>query len=442
MTAARTQLASPPAAPPSATAPGPPGETGTARSDPGSSTAASLWRRWRAPLVLVALVLIGGGIIAALQPSAPTSEYLDPAGTGANGAHALADILASRGHTVIREDTPEGAEAAAGNGGATLVITSPALLSAGQLTGLAQVHADLVLVGPDGNALGAFAPGITVLATAPVSVLQPNCSLPAAQVAGTADMGGLLMTLPYTGSQCYAAEGTSDIFGSSLVQYQADGRLITVLGTGSPLTNGGLAQQGNAALALNLLAARSRIVWLVPASGSAAGAVGGGQGGGGTGGGGGQGGGGQGGGGGGSQQSGLGLIPLAAYLVVIQLGIAVLLAALWRVRRLGPLVPERLPVVVRASETVEGLAGLYRSRRARDRAAAALRTATLTRILPVLGLAPGSRPHEVVSAISAWSGSGTPLVEAMLFGPAPADDAALVALAGDLDALERKVRGQ
>jgi hypothetical protein len=30
----------------------------------------------------------------------------------------------------------------------------------------------------------------------------------------------------------------------------------------------------------------------------------------------------------------------------------------------------------------------------------------------------------------------------MLFGPAPADDAALVALADDLDALEREVRRQ
>ncbi len=66
-------------------------------------------------------------------------------------------------------------------------------------------------------------------------------------------------------------------------------------------------------------------------------------------------------------------MPLAAWLVAIQLGVALLLAALWRARRLGPLVTERLPVVVRASETVEGHARLYRSRRARDRVAATLR---------------------------------------------------------------------
>ena len=50
--------------------------------------------------------------------------------------------------------------------------------------------------------------------------------------------------------------------------------------------------------------------------------------------------------------------------------------------------------MVRASETVEGRGRLYRSRRARDRAADALRTATLQRLLPRLGLgadAPASR---------------------------------------------------
>jgi hypothetical protein len=105
-------------------------------------------------------------------------------------------------------------------------------------------------------------------------------------------------------------------------------------------------------------------------------------------------------------------------------------------------VAERLPVVVRASETAEGHAGLYRSRRARGRAAAALRAAMLARTLPALGLAPDARPGEVISAVSARSGSGAKAIEAMLFGPAPRDDAALVALADDLDALEREVRSR
>ncbi len=202
------------------------------------------------------------------------------------------------------------------------------------------------------------------------------------------------------------------------MRYTASGRVITVLGSGNALTNGSLARLGNASLALNLLGARSRIVWLVPGPGLPGGGL--------T----------------SRPKSLLGLIPLPADLVTIQLGVAVVLVALWRARRLGPLVPERLPVVVRASETTEGHAGLYQSRRARGRAAAVLRTAMLGRTRPALGLAADARPGEVISAVSARSGSTAAAIEAMLFGPAPGDDAALVTLADDLDALEREVRRQ
>ena len=118
------------------------------------------------------------------------------------------------------------------------------------------------------------------------------------------------------------------------------GRTITVLGTGVPLTNSSLAERGNAALALNLLAARRTIVWLTPGTASLATA-------------------------GNGKTTLAGLIPLPAYLIAIQLAVAVVAAAAWRARRLGPLVTEPLPVVVRASETVEGHGRLYQSRRSR-----------------------------------------------------------------------------
>ena len=88
------------------------------------------------------------------------------------------------------------------------------------------------------------------------------------------------------------------------------------------------------------------------------------------------------------------LIPDHVTWIVWQLCLVVALLALWKGRRVGPLVAEELPVVVRASETVEGRGRLYRSRRARDRAADALRTATLQRLLPRLGLGPNAaRPR-------------------------------------------------
>lgn len=389
-------------------------------SRPDSPTAADLWRRWRVPLALVALILLGGTVTALLKPTAVITGYLDPAGTDAPGARALADILSDRGDKVVRVVTPAAAAAAAaGPGGVTLVITSPPLLSAQQLASLARIAADRVLVGPDRAALAALAPEVRLAGSAPVQVLWPGCGLAAARLAGDADLGGLRLA-PRSAARalggpqlCYPTGGSP-----SLVRYTASGRVITVLGSGNALTNGSLAQLGNASLAINLLGGRSRIVWLVPEPALPGGALP------------------------GRPKSLLSLIPLPAYLVAIQLGVAAVLAALWRARRLGPLVAERLPVVVRASETAEGHAGLYRSRRARGQAAAALRAAMLARTLPALGLAPDARPGEVISAVSARSGSGGKAIEAMLFGPAPRDDAALVALADDLDALEREVRSR
>lgn len=177
-----------------------------------------------------------------------------------------------------------------------------------------------------------------------------------------------------------------------------------------------MARLGNAALALDLLGTRSRVVWLVPGPGalaSTAPAAG--------------------------SKSLISLIPRPAYLVTIQLVIAGLLAAFWRARRLGPLVPEPLPVVVRAAETVEGHARLYQARRTRDRAASALRAAMLRRTGPALGLPSDAGPEAVVQVLAVRSGRDPARIEALLYGPAPGDDAAFAA---ELDALEKEVRAQ
>jgi hypothetical protein len=120
--------------------------------------------------------------------------------------------------------------------------------------------------------------------------------------------------------------------------------------------------------------------------------------------------------------------------------IAVLLFALWRARRLGPVVAEPLPVVVRAAETVEGRARLYRRSGARGQAAGALRAGVISRLRSQVGLPRGPRPEAVVDAVSSRTGRPAPDVHRLLYGAAPPDDAALVRLADDLDALEREVR--
>ena len=109
-------------------------------------------------------------------------------------------------------------------------------------------------------------------------------------------------------------------------------------------------------------------------------------------------------------------------------------------RRLGPLVAEDLPVVVRASETVEGRGRLYRSRRARDRAAdgaahrdpAAPAAATRLRA-PTRRPPPSSLPSPRARRRSRYA------LHTRCSGPPPATDADLVHLAHALDDIERQV---
>jgi hypothetical protein len=374
------------------------------------------WRRWRTPVAIIALIIAGGAVIALLQPARVSNNYLDPASTGPEGTHALADIMAGRGQQVVRETAPDAAAQAA-HGGATLVLTSPQVLTRTELTAIARLTGNLVIVEPDRATLSALAPAAQIADETLVGPTSARCSLPAARLAGNAILGGILLTLPdpTPGAQlCYR-------FGkrASLLQYTVGHKVITLLGSARFLTNQSLAQFGDAALALNLLGSSRRVVWLVPTLAIQSGA---------------------------SSTAGprslTSLIPLGAWLVALQLGIALLLAALWRARRLGPIVAEQLPVVVRAAETVEGHGRLYQARRARGRAAAALRTALIDRLAPLAGLPRDASANTVATTLAARSGTDADQVTTMLYGPLPGTDAALVALAGELDDLERKVRAR
>ncbi len=367
------------------------------------------WRRTRDWLFIGLVIVIAGIVIGVLYQPAGNS-YLSPASTSGSGSHAIGDVLTGLGRQVtVVTSTRSAVEAA--TAGTTLVITSPVNLSRSELAALGKVRASVLLVEPDNAALAAFGSGLRIALTGvPVASTPAACSLRAAVMAGSADMGGTTLTVPgrLAGrtQQCYPVGDHP-----SLVQLTLRGRLVTVLGTGAPLTNGALASQGNAALAIDLMPGH-RIVWLVPPPAAAAAA---------------------------GPRSVYGLVPLTAYLVAIQLAVALLLAVVWRARRLGPLVAEPLPVVVRAAETVEGHARLYRSRRARARAADALRQGLISRVSLLAGLPVAAGQDAVVAALAPRTTWDQRRVAELLYGAAPESDRALVDLARDLDEFEREV---
>jgi hypothetical protein len=134
------------------------------------------------------------------------------------------------------------------------------------------------------------------------------------------------------------------------------------------------------------------------------------------------------------------LISRQVKVALLALGLAVVVLALVRGRRLGRVVPEALPVVVRSAEAVEGTARLYRRAQARETAAEALRSAVRERLRRSLSVPADHRPEALVDAVAGRTPREAGEVGALLYGLAPSDDAALVALADALDTLDLEVR--
>ena len=122
--------------------------------------------------------------------------------------------------------------------------------------------------------------------------------------------------------------------------------------------------------------------------------------------------------------------------------IAAIALLLWRVRRLGALATEPLPVVVKAIETTRSRGRLYRRAGDRAHAAAALRSAARVRAADRLGLGPHADPDALVRDVARRTGQPRDEVEALLgpTAPVPATDHDLITLANRLAELDREVR--
>jgi hypothetical protein len=355
-------------------------------------------------LLVAMLVVVGAALPVLLTGPSPAGSYLDPRGTSLDGSAAVAAMLRERGVQVTRVDSSQEALARA-SAGTRVLISRPETLTRAQAERLVSSPSPLLVVGTSN--LGAFLPGARARPGAPPRSLAPACGLPAAVHAGSAYLGGTTLDPGAGRIGCYPAGGRPTLVS-------AHG--VTVVTSGGFMTNRLLDEDGNAALALNLAGAEPRLAWMVPpAPGEAAAPPRGGRG-------------------------LVALVPPQVWWAAGTLALAVLLAALWRGRRLGPVVTETLPVVVRAAETVEGRGRLYRARRAREQAARALRAATVERVAASLGLVGAPAPRQVADAAGARVGQDAEQVERLLYGPPPDDDRGLVRLADELDVLERSVR--
>ncbi|MEN3584718.1 DUF4350 domain-containing protein [Streptomyces sp. ZYX-F-203] len=395
--------------------------------------------RWRRALALALTLLVVAAGFTALAGSRDHHGALDPRSADPRGSRAIAELLRERGVTTSVVTSATDARDAAGPD-TTLLVAVPDLLTEDRRTALHAATAGsggrTVLVAPE-TAVPELVPGVTAdPVPAPNSPLEPACSSASARRAGTAETGGIrydstraaddrcylsaglptLLRLPddpaEPANHVSDAEGTGPAAGTGT----ASGGDIIVLGAPDILFNERLDRHGNASLALQLLGSRPHLVWYLPTPAEIAEE---------------------------EEQGILDLLPPGWPWGTLQLLLAACVAALWRARRFGPLVPEALPVAVHAAEAVEGRARLYHKANARDTAGEALRAATRARLAPLLGV-PASQADSPESLLPALPESLTDSERsspgALLFGPPPRDDTALLALADALDALEREVR--
>ena len=366
-------------------------------------------RSGRRSLVFVAIALVALIISAVLlsRLSPDTSQIpLSATNPDPGGARAAAQILGEHGVQVTEVSTTDAALADA-RPDATLLITGADQLHPEQLRALADVPADVVLIGLGYGDFSELTDRVQVEGGGAQDTYPAECANEHAQAAEGLSTAGPSLTTDPDMEGCFPLDGAGAVaFGTWT---EDDGQTWSVLPNPHPLTNIGLDEAGNAALVLRILGQHEHLTWYVPDPNDDFGMA---------------------------EEATPALIPT---MVAVQILITLVAFAYWRGRRLGRVVVEPLPVIVRATETTRGRGRLYRRGRAYQHAAAALRAGTISRIASRVGLPRTASGPEVVEALSRATDRPPQAIDSLLYGPPPTDDASLVTLTQALDTLESEV---
>ncbi|GAB3129708.1 hypothetical protein GCM10027056_32190 [Glaciibacter psychrotolerans] len=283
-------------------------------------------------------------------------------------------------------------------------------LNGDQITEVLNLAPRTVVANPDFLVLDQFDSAIGFGGVSAAKTLSADCAVPAARHAATLSPGGRTLRLITPG-----APGLTGCFPSgdntfSVIEQVSDGGVVTLVAPNAVFSNDEIATFGNAALALNLLGASDSVIWYVPTLADVAR----------------------------SGPPSLGqLAPGWVTPVLLLLVLTALAAMVWRGRRFGPLVGENLPVIVRASETMEGRARLYARTSARLRAIDAVRIGTLQRLVDMTGLPRTASVTEIAQAVAALTRRPVTEVLAIVRDSLPRSDRDLLRLSDQLAQLEQ-----
>jgi hypothetical protein len=372
------------------------------------------------------LGLLFAVLAAVVITSTPTkdSALLSTNNYTGTGARATAEILRQRGLT-IRQITQLGAARISKPADTLLVVAIPSQMVSYQIDSVLTYPGDIVFLGISPDVLSAIDPALSYADASDASLRNPGCSDPDATAAERISTGGAQMSASGVDGATVCFAGDSG--GGPYVVIHRDGRVITLLSDATLPMNAHLTEYGNAALVFRTLGKHPTVIWYVSNqldTSTLTYTNGPGQ---------------------GSNNGGPVVAPSADFLpprtgtAMYALGIAVLFAAVWRGRRMGPLVTEALPVVVPSSETTRGRARLYRRARAYGRASASLRAAAAERMGRRLGVPRGGDAPSLIRAVARATGREPVGVERLIYGPPPEGESAMMDLIQELDTLERQV---
>ncbi len=359
--------------------------------------------RWVAGIV-VALTLVVLAMVV-IVGRANRQQADDPRSTTSSGAGALGVLLAAEGVTITPTAQVDDAVAASGADRALVIANADRLSEAEAQRLLTAGYGRVILLRPSSAALVRF--GVRAEGRpASDQVLQPSCPVVAADQAGSIVLDDARAGYVATGPAEFACYPLGDRSHAYLRVATAAGTTVELVGGG--ISNNDLDQPGNAAFGMNVFGAQAALTWLMARSGSTAG------------------------------PTTPSLLPPWWPIAVAQAAVAFLVVAVWRGRRLGPIMTEPLPVTVRATETVEGHGRLYHRLNAYDRAANALRSGIVGRLSRAYGHA--DDPLALSAVLADRTGLDPVRVRRMLVDAHPTTDDDLVNLARDLDRLEQEAR--
>ena len=398
----------------------PPAAPAPARAD-GSATAEAITPtvreqlRRRRPWIVIGIVLVVGALVLLVVQGgfrAP-GPLLGPDNPAPAGSKALVEVLRRQGVEVTEASSLHAAVDLARGGATVLLFDELGILDDDGLGELAAASDRLVVVEPAFAELRALAPGVRLAGVASGTLDDVACDVRAAERAGELSDGQRLVTV----DDDAAGDGWQGCFRDGEAFAVAAGPApsggeVTIVAATTVFENEHVDEAGNAALAIGLLGASDELVWYLP----------------------------------GPADADAGSAPTIAELTpgwvspVLVLAIAVtVVAGVWRGRRFGPLVVERLPVQVPAGETSEGRARLYARSSARGHALDQLRIGAVGRIASMLKLPRSAPAHAVADAAAVATGRDAASVARLLIGTAPAGDRELVDVAMELDRLEHEV---